>query len=294
MLQSQASQQLWAILPPWPPNCMPDKKFRLMIQVFLSSRVSATTAEFHLCVYNGNAGGKHISHLEELWAQGPLDATLVLDVPCWLVSPAGFLPNHWFAFLGVYFFSWISFNCCHFTRSPWSPQGTLSTLNISGIKHTKINSKSMFPHGEMPPFIIEPWCASLEHLRHTSPEQNRTKVKWISFTSSGLGKEGKRRLGRQERQADGEKEDYMVAIFLSDTLVSNCFWGQFAINIESGSRYLVKQWPGQRKHIWEYSESHGDWWGDSSSRQLKAWCSWRFLLTQGCSLYFSSSEIGWN
>jgi hypothetical protein len=52
-------------------------------------------------------------------------------------------------------------------------------------------------------------------------------VKWIRFTNSGLGKEGKRRLGMWERQADGEKEDYVVVIFLSDSLSSNDFLRTF-------------------------------------------------------------------
>lgn len=53
----------------------------------LSSRVNATTAEFHLCVYSGNAGGKHMSHLKEPQAVSTRalrgkDTTLVPDFPC--------------------------------------------------------------------------------------------------------------------------------------------------------------------------------------------------------------------
>ena len=68
----------------------------------------------------------------------------------------GSLPRAGLCSFSFYFFSWISFNCCHFMHSPWGP-GTLSApLNTSGAEHTNINSVSTLPHGERQPLIIEP------------------------------------------------------------------------------------------------------------------------------------------
>lgn len=199
--------------PSWGPQC--DPQSRVLIRVVrmgdggIKSRAHGRTRD------SRRAGGRPRP------ASVPMGSAWASSQSAGLCSASSFSPD------------WISFNCCHFTHSPWGPRmpSHLSTRQAPRAHKNKF-SLNLATCGERQPLIIEP---------DVCPEPLRAHLlgcgEAAAVSIDQSRGEKKERENRERKEMDSV---LFLLIHYPAVLVSNNFEA-ISVNIESNSTHIANE-----------------------------------------------------